>query len=149
MRNANSIVNETMVVAGLRKAGLIATQASLLLGDGGVGGGGRNRRVIINEERVCGVCHKRLGGSVVAAMPDNSVVHYGCLSRAQAQSQTGGAGSGAGSASLGGSSIPKSMLGSWGRIGTATGTAGGDSAVKTQPSSWGRTGGDYLNAQAG
>ncbi|KAK3684253.1 hypothetical protein B0T22DRAFT_272725 [Podospora appendiculata] len=83
MRNANSIVNETRVVAGLRKTGLVASQALLLLGDGVPGGhGGRNRRVVISEERVCGVCHKRLGGSVVAVLPDSAVVHYGCLSRA-------------------------------------------------------------------
>ncbi|OAA55910.1 vacuolar morphogenesis protein [Niveomyces insectorum RCEF 264] len=42
---------------------------------------GRNRRVVVSEERVCGVCHKRLGGSVVAVLPDNAVVHYGCLHR--------------------------------------------------------------------
>jgi hypothetical protein len=34
------------------------------------------------------VCHKklgggmRIGGSVVAVLPDNTVVHYGCLNRA-------------------------------------------------------------------
>lgn len=96
MRNANSIVNETLVVAGLRKTGLVTSQALLLLGDGlpalpgsggGVGGrvGGRNRRVVIGEERVCGVCHKRLGGSVVAVLPggEDAVVHYGCLGRSQ------------------------------------------------------------------
>lgn len=83
MRSANSVVNATRVVAGLRKAELVASQALLLLGDGVPGGqGGRNRRVVVGEERVCGVCHKRLGGSVVAALPDNSVVHYGCLNRA-------------------------------------------------------------------
>lgn len=84
MRSANSIVNETRIVAGLRRTGLVASQALLLLGDGTAGGqGGKNRRVVISDERVCGVCHKRLGASVVAAMPDNSVVHYGCLTRAR------------------------------------------------------------------
>lgn len=79
MRNTNSIVNETRIVAGLRKTELVSAQASLLLsGDKG----GRNRRVVIGDERVCGVCHKRLGDrTVVAVLPDNSVVHYGCLSR--------------------------------------------------------------------
>ena len=90
MRSANSVVNETRVVAGLRKTGLVACQALLLLGDGIPGGhGGRNRRVVISEERVCGVCHKRLGGSVVAVMPDNTVVHYGCLNRAQSGKSDG------------------------------------------------------------
>lgn len=89
MRSANSAVNETRVLAGLRKTALFASQSLLYLGDGGVsspsgaggGKGGRNRRVVISEERVCGVCHKRIGGSVVAVMPDNAVVHYGCLNR--------------------------------------------------------------------
>lgn len=90
MRSANSAVNETRVLAGLRKTALFASQSLLFLGDdGGVSsansgkgaGGGRNRRVVISEERVCGVCHKRIGGSVVAVMPDNAVVHYGCLNR--------------------------------------------------------------------
>lgn len=83
IRAANSLVNETRIVAGLRKTELVTSQALLLLGDGMPGGqGGRNRRVVISDERMCGVCHKRLGGSVVAVMPDNIVVHYGCLNRA-------------------------------------------------------------------
>lgn len=83
------MVNESRIVAGLRQTELVASQALLLLGDGVPGGqGGRNRRVIISDERVCGVCHKRLGGSVVAALPDNIVVHYGCLNRATGQQRT-------------------------------------------------------------
>lgn len=91
IRNANSIVNESRIVAGLRKSEVVAAQAMLRLGDAGAidvaagmkkaGGLGRNRRVVIGEERVCGGCFKRLGGSVVVALPDNSVVHYGCLNR--------------------------------------------------------------------
>jgi Vam6/Vps39-like protein vacuolar protein sorting-associated protein 39 len=89
IRAANSIINESHVVAGLRKSEMVSAQATLLLGDGIPGGnGGRNRRVVVSDERVCGVCHKRLGGSVVAVQPDNSVVHYGCLNRAGAR--TGG-----------------------------------------------------------
>ncbi|ROT40231.1 SPX-domain-containing protein [Sodiomyces alkalinus F11] len=83
IRSANSIVNESRILAGLRATEYIASQALLLLGDGIPGGqGGRNRRVVITEERLCGVCHKRLGGSVVAVLPDSAVVHYGCLNRA-------------------------------------------------------------------
>ncbi|KAK0634717.1 hypothetical protein B0T17DRAFT_484792 [Bombardia bombarda] len=125
IRNANSIVNETRVVAGLRKTGLVASQALLLLGDGIPGGqGGRNRHVVITEERLCGVCIKRLGRSVVAAMPDNSVVHYGCLSRAQAGAGgvggvgNGGVGVGIGRGEIevkGGSSILNAQFGAWGR----------------------------------
>ncbi|PSR85628.1 SPX domain-domain-containing protein [Coniella lustricola] len=83
IRAANSAVNESRVVAGLRETEFVASQALLLLGDGVPGGqGGRNRRVVVHDERVCGVCHKRLGGSVIAVLPDSTVVHYGCLSRA-------------------------------------------------------------------
>ncbi|KAK5661419.1 hypothetical protein OQA88_11319 [Cercophora sp. LCS_1] len=80
MRTANSVVNETRIVKGLRKTGLVASEALLLLGDGMPGGqGGKNRRVVISEERVCGVCHKRLGQSVIVVLPDNTVLHHGCL----------------------------------------------------------------------
>ncbi|CAK7219371.1 Vacuolar morphoproteinsis protein 6 [Sporothrix bragantina] len=86
MRAANSVVNESRIEKGLRQTAVLAAQANLLLGhDDGTGNaapGGRNRRVAISEERACGVCHKRLGGSVVAVLPDNIVVHYGCLNRA-------------------------------------------------------------------
>jgi Vam6/Vps39-like protein vacuolar protein sorting-associated protein 39 len=86
IRAANSIVNEARIVAGLRKSEVVSAQASLLLGDGIAGGnGGRNRRVMVPEEKVCSACHKRLGGSVVAVLPDNSVIHYGCLTRAGGQ----------------------------------------------------------------
>ncbi|TVY31863.1 Vacuolar morphogenesis protein [Lachnellula occidentalis] len=91
IRAANSIVNEARIVAGMRKSEVVSSQAALLLGDGVPGGkGGRNRRVLVQEERVCGVCHKRLGGSVVAVLPDNEVVHYGCLSRATGRSTGSG-----------------------------------------------------------
>ncbi|KAK8085960.1 hypothetical protein PG994_000934 [Apiospora phragmitis] len=114
IRAANSRLAESRVVEGLRKTLLVDTQAMLLLGDGldvpggggaqGIssGGGGRNRRVVVGEERVCGVCHKRLGNSVVAVLPDNGVVHYGCLGR------TGG-----GPTGLRGKG---QVAGSWGRV---------------------------------
>ncbi|TAQ85668.1 hypothetical protein B7494_g6012 [Chlorociboria aeruginascens] len=90
IRAANSIVHESRVVAGLRKSEVVKAQATLLLGEGlPNGAGGRNRRVVVAEERVCGVCHKRLGGSVVAVLPDNSIVHYGCSNRAGNQQRGG------------------------------------------------------------
>lgn len=108
------MVAETRIVEALRKTQLVNTQARLLFGDEGAasgyggGGGGRNRRVVIPEERVCGVCHKRLGNSVVAVLPDNAVVHYGCL----------GKGQGAGSRTVTGRSVSRSRVaGSWGRHG--------------------------------
>jgi hypothetical protein len=120
MRSANSAVNETRVLAGLRKTSLLASQSLLFLGDGiPVGQGGRNRRVVISEERVCGVCHKRIGGSVVAVLPDNTVVHYGCMKSAGAGAGAvaGVNGSGARALSPAGESIRSSGFGSWGRAG--------------------------------
>lgn len=94
IRSANSLVNQARIIAGLRQAEEISIAARLHLGDGVAGGqGGRNRHVAITDERHCFVCHKkmgggmRVGGSVVAVLPDNAVVHYGCLGRA-----TGGKG---------------------------------------------------------
>ncbi|KAI1104833.1 SPX-domain-containing protein [Jackrogersella minutella] len=103
IRAANSVISESRIVEGLRKTQLVNTQALLLLGDGIPGGQcGRSRRVMIGEERVCGVCHKRLGNSVVAVLPDNSVVHYGCLGR-RGHSPSGSRG--------------ERVAGSWGRHG--------------------------------
>ena len=83
MRATNSAANEGRIERGLRLTRAVGATALLHLGDGVPGGqGGRNRRVVIGEERACGVCHKRLGGSVVAVLPDNTVVHYGCLKTA-------------------------------------------------------------------
>ncbi|KAK4184878.1 vacuolar morphogenesis protein 6 [Podospora australis] len=122
MRSANSAVNETRVVAGLRKTSLFASQALLFLGDGIPGGqGGRNRRVVISDERMCGTCHKRLGGSVVAVMPDNKVVHYGCLGKAALQ---------------GGPSRPLSSNSS---IGGVSSFSGLDSHLGAQAQGWGRS----------
>jgi Vam6/Vps39-like protein vacuolar protein sorting-associated protein 39 len=73
IRAANSIVSEGQVVAGLRKVEAVRLQAALLLGEGAAGEmarGGRGRRVRVDEERVCGVCFKRLGGSVISVFPE-------------------------------------------------------------------------------
>lgn len=88
IRSANSMVNEARVVAALRKAEGITVAAELHVGDSTRRGAqsGRNRHVAITDEKLCVVCHRRLGGgmraggSVVAVMPDNTVVHWGCLS---------------------------------------------------------------------
>ncbi|KAI1948372.1 Vacuolar morphogenesis protein 6 [Ophidiomyces ophidiicola] len=71
IRAENSIVNEGRIVAALRKVQSIDTEADLLLGDGVLGGNkGRNRFVTVTEDRMCGVCHKRLGGSVISVFPE-------------------------------------------------------------------------------
>ena len=99
IRTANTLVNEGRIVAGIRSTLAFSEEAKLRLGDGVRGGNnGRNRRVVITEDRVCGVCHKRFGGSAIKVMPEyvhrsepfkqstqlirgdhsNTVVHYGC-----------------------------------------------------------------------
>ncbi|KAJ6063644.1 hypothetical protein N7499_012324 [Penicillium canescens] len=81
MRAANSVFNEARIVANLRKAHDMQVQARLAIGEGVRGNGSRARHVTVTEERICGVCHKRLGGSVINVFPDNTVVHLGCANR--------------------------------------------------------------------
>lgn len=70
IRSATTAINEGRVVAGLRSTVAIMEEAKLRLGDGVAhGNGGRNRRVVITEDRVCGVCHKRFGGSAIKVLP--------------------------------------------------------------------------------
>ena len=71
IREANSVMCEARIVAGLRKVEAVRMQAGLLLGEGVPdANGGRGRRVRIEDERVCGVCYKRLGGSVIRVFPE-------------------------------------------------------------------------------
>lgn len=70
MRAANSVFNEARIVANLRKARNMQTESQLVLGDNVRGGGTRARHVTVTEERICGVCHKRLGGSVINVFPE-------------------------------------------------------------------------------
>ena len=70
VRAANTIVNEGRVIAGLRSALAFSEEAKLRLGDSlPSSNGGRNRRIVITEDRVCGICHKRFGGSAIKVMP--------------------------------------------------------------------------------
>ena len=70
MRAANTIVNEVRIVAALRRTLDDSEEARLRLGESFPGGNrGRNRSVSITEERVCGVCHKRFGGSAIKVLP--------------------------------------------------------------------------------
>ena len=71
IRSANSVINEGKIVAGLRSTLAFREDAKLRLGEGPLGGNaGRNRRVVITEQRVCGVCYKRFGGSAIKVMPE-------------------------------------------------------------------------------
>lgn len=68
IRSANTIVNESRIVAGLRSTLAFSEESKLRLGDGERGG--RNRRVVVTEDRVCGVCYKRFGGSAIKVLPE-------------------------------------------------------------------------------
>ena len=71
IRSATTIVNEGRVVAGLRSTLAFGEEARLRLGSGVPGGhGGRNRRGVITDARVCGVCYKRCGGSAIKVLPE-------------------------------------------------------------------------------
>ncbi|KAL8662129.1 MAG: hypothetical protein Q9168_008303, partial [Polycauliona sp. 1 TL-2023] len=55
IRSANTAVNESRVTSALRSSLVFSEEAKLRLGDGVPGGnGGRNRHVLIREDRVCG-----------------------------------------------------------------------------------------------
>lgn len=108
IRTANTAMNDVRVTANLRKVEAVRVQARLLLGLGSDGdpvtdsgalgetgmnettAKGRRAKVIIDEERVCRVCHKRLGGSVISAFPDGSVVHLGCQGRREQEIKSAG-----------------------------------------------------------
>ncbi|KAF9895047.1 Vacuolar morphogenesis protein 6 [Aspergillus nanangensis] len=70
MRVANSILNETRIVANLQNAESVKARAQLYVGEGIDGRSSRSRHVTITEERVCGICHKRIGGSVINVFPE-------------------------------------------------------------------------------
>lgn len=88
IRAANSILNSERIVAQLRGVEKVSVELALHLGDqygrdpnmsGGNRPGGLNRRVVVDEDRHCAVCHKRFGGSAIRVWPDGSVVHSGCM----------------------------------------------------------------------
>lgn len=43
------------------------------------GHGTKTRRILLDEDRRCMVCHKKFGGSAIKVFPDNTVIHYGCV----------------------------------------------------------------------
>jgi hypothetical protein len=100
IRNANSVLNEERIVAKLRGVEKASVIEAVLLGDGKIGRDGRvipgglNRRVVIDEDRHCAVCHKRFGGSAIRVYPDNSVVHSGCMRGSVGRTKSSGTGMG-------------------------------------------------------
>ena len=71
IRSANSAMNEERIVARLRGVEKVRTEERLVEK--------RDRGFRIDEERVCGVCYKRFGGSAIRVWPDGRVTHYGCV----------------------------------------------------------------------
>ncbi|KAI8934949.1 hypothetical protein NX059_008616 [Plenodomus lindquistii] len=103
IRAANSSLNEERIVARLRAVEKASIEAVVLLGDGKVDrdgrtiAGGLNRRVVIDQDRHCAVCHKRFGRAAIRVYPDNSVVHSGCQKASlglAGRRSSGGGGSG-------------------------------------------------------
>ena len=72
IRSAVSAMREEAILARLKGVQNAAVEAKLILGE-------RSRKVVVGEERLCGVCHKRFGGSAIRVYPDGTVVHYGCV----------------------------------------------------------------------
>lgn len=70
IRSANTTVNEARIVAAMRSTVAFSEESKLRFGDGTPGGNkGMNRRVVVTEDRVCGVCYKRFGGSAIKVLP--------------------------------------------------------------------------------
>ncbi|ODQ56459.1 putative vacuolar morphogenesis protein AvaB [Saitoella complicata NRRL Y-17804] len=70
IRSENSALNSVRIIAALRKSSLLKTHEALIET--------RNVKAVVDEERMCPSCHKRLGMSVIAVFPEGSIVHYGC-----------------------------------------------------------------------
>lgn len=85
MRASTSVLNRSKIEKGLRAVQNMAITKELYVGDDGsldgsmsiLGEGelgrrnpGRNRNVTVSEERLCGVCLKRLGSSVISVFPE-------------------------------------------------------------------------------
>ncbi|TGZ85342.1 hypothetical protein EX30DRAFT_357185 [Ascodesmis nigricans] len=75
MRAAREEVATGMVRRGLEEVRRGEVRERLM-----VGKEGRARSCVVKEESACGVCHKRLGGSVLVWLPSGQLVHYGCQS---------------------------------------------------------------------
>lgn len=88
MRAANSIAREEAIMASLSSVEKTAWEAQWLLGGDMEPEtpktstiAGRNRRVVLGENRLCSVCHKRFGRATARVFPNGDVLHYGCSDR--------------------------------------------------------------------
>lgn len=71
IRSANTAMNEERIESRLRGVEKVRVEEVLV--------GKRDKGFRIDEERVCGICYKRFGGSAIRVWPDGKVTHYGCL----------------------------------------------------------------------
>lgn len=71
LRAGISTLNEGRMLRGLRSSEHERLRAALLIGDEfRKSTATRNRSVVVSEERVCRICHKRLGRSVISVFPE-------------------------------------------------------------------------------
>ncbi|KAK9476162.1 hypothetical protein V1514DRAFT_337749 [Lipomyces japonicus] len=70
IREAHATVERDRIYAALLKADLVRTQQALITL--------KSNSISISDTRVCPVCVKRIGNSVISVMPNKVVVHYGC-----------------------------------------------------------------------
>jgi len=73
MRGMREERHNTAIVKNLRRSENLQVREELVRC--------RQRRVVVSNERACAICHKRIGGSVFAAYPDNTLVHFVCYKR--------------------------------------------------------------------
>ena len=99
MRSAASESREIGIIRSLSEIERTRTEKALLVGeedddlglldagsDGMEGLGakgndvrkGRNRRIVLGEDRMCAACHKRFGRAAIRVWPSGEVLHYGC-----------------------------------------------------------------------
>lgn len=83
MRAANSLARENAIVAALSGVEKTEWESVLMLGaedsKPSTAAAGRNRRVVLGDNRLCKVCNKRFGRAAVRVWPDGEVAHYGCV----------------------------------------------------------------------
>ncbi len=77
LRAGTSTMNEGRILRGLCSTEHERLRAALIIGDDlHASRATRNRSVVISEERVCRVCHKRLGRSVISVFPEYVYSHH-------------------------------------------------------------------------
>ncbi|KAL9059871.1 MAG: hypothetical protein Q9162_000941 [Coniocarpon cinnabarinum] len=89
MRTANTLARESAVLRSISTVAKSIADIDVHIGEEGYDEKGRrikgddvrrgnSRRVELTNERMCAVCHSRLGRAVVRIWPNGEVRHYGC-----------------------------------------------------------------------